>query len=291
MTQIFLASLAIAAKLALHELPPFGLTLLRVAGAVVVFTALPGPQLLPLRRGDLGRLALYSLLGVVLNQLLYIQGLAWTTAINANLLITTVPVFTLGIAVLLGRERATAPGLAGLALALAGAVFLVGPGGMELGPRFALGNALIVLNSLSYATYLVLSKDLLRRYPPMTITAWVFLLGTIGVLPVGLPALASVDLADVSARTWLIVLFIVLVPTAAAYTLSLWALARAESSVVAMYIYIQPLVTALVAPAVLGETVSWHAVVAGLAIFAGLALVTVPRRARPSREAIRETRT
>lgn len=290
LVQVLFATLAIAAKLALVELPAPGLVLLRVAGAALAFALLLGPRLRAVPgAGDVARLALYSLLGVVFNQLLYVQGLAYTTAINANILITTIPVFTLGIALLLRREQATPAGVLGLLLALAGALVMVGPGGLELNRRHALGNAMILLNALSYAAYLVLSKDLLRRYPPLTVTAWVFLFGIAGVLPFGAPALAGVELGGLSPRTWLLVLYIVLVPTAGSYWLSLWALARARSSVVAIYVYLQPLVTALLAPAVLDERLGLEAVVAGAAIFAGIALVTLPRH-RPAREALRETR-
>ena len=291
LVQVLFATLAIAAKLALRDLPAPALVLLRVSGAALAFWLLRGARLPPVRvRSDYGRLALYSLLGVVLNQLLYVQGLAFTTAINANILITTIPVFTLGIALLLGRERATLPAVAGLLLALAGATVLVGPGGFDASARHALGNAMVVLNALSYAAYLVLSKDLLRRQPPLAVTTWVFVIGAVGVLPFGLPGLIAVDLAAVRPVTWLLVLYIIAVPTGLAYWLSLWALQRASSSSVAMFVYVQPVVTALLAPAILGERLGLEAVVAGIAIFAGIALVTLPRAQRPPREAIRETR-
>ncbi len=54
----------------------------------------------------------------------------------------------------------------------------------------------------------------------------------------------------------------------------MWALRRVSHNVVAVYIYIQPLITALVAPLVLeGEALTARAALAGLAIFAGVALV------------------
>ncbi|MBA2564261.1 MAG: EamA family transporter [Gemmatimonadetes bacterium] len=289
LTQALLASLAIAAKLALRELPAAGLVLLRVGGAGLVLAAVvPRARLASAFRADLPSLALYSLLGVVANQLLYVGGLTHTTAINANILITTVPVFTLAIAALLGRERATPVALGGLALALAGALVLVRAGDVDLQRERSLGNAMIVMNALAYAGYLVLSKDLLARYPPLVVTAAVFLLGTVGVLPFGAPALATLDWAAVSSRTWLAVLYIILVPTAAAYGLSLWALSRSSSTVVAVYVYVQPLVTMLLAPAVLGESVGVDALVAGAAIFAGIALVTLGRRERPVGDEVRE---
>ena len=70
------------------------------------------------------------------------------------------------------------------------------------------------------------------------------------------------------------VVYIVVFPTIVAYFLNIWALKRVSPNLVAVYIYLQPLFTALVAPAVLaGERVTTRAAIAGAAIFLGLALV------------------
>lgn len=288
--QALFATLAIAGKLALRELPAPLLVLFRVWGAAGAFLLLRRRAGLPgIRAGrDLTRVALYSLLGVVGNQLLFAQGLAHTTAINASLLITTVPVFTLAIALALRQERASHLKVVGLALALGGALALVGPGALDLSARHALGNALIALNALCHAAYLVLSKDLLRRYPPLTVVTGVFAWGAVGVLPFGLPALQRTDLAAVHAATWLAVLYIIAVPTVAVYWLNLWALERAESSRVAIYVFVQPLATVLIAPALLGERLELETALAGLAILAGILLVTLEREPRPARDALEE---
>jgi drug/metabolite transporter (DMT)-like permease len=61
-----------------------------------------------------------------------------------------------------------------------------------------------------------------------------------------------------------------------------WALARVPSSTVAVYVYLQPLIAFVVAPMVLGESLSFHAVVASLLIFAGVLVVTRRRSAKPA---------
>jgi drug/metabolite transporter (DMT)-like permease len=283
--QAFFATLAIAAKLALRELPPAALIVLRVSGAAATLLALrrisgiPGVR----GRGDLARVALYSLFGVVLNQLLYMQGLTLTTAIHANLLITTVPVFTLAAAVLAGHERATKTGVAGLVLAMAGALFLLDPTQLDLSGGTALGDLLILLNALAYALFLVFSKEMLRRYEPLAVISAVFLFGAVGTLPFGVPGLIATDLGEVSTRTWLLVGYIVLVPTVATYWISLWALRRATSSLVAVYIYVQPLVTVAIAPLLLGERPGPRVAGAGAAIFAGIALVAAAQEGQRRR--------
>ncbi|MBI1723602.1 MAG: DMT family transporter [Gemmatimonadetes bacterium] len=59
-----------------------------------------------------------------------------------------------------------------------------------------------------------------------------------------------------------------------AYFLSICALGRTASSLVAMYVYLQPLITSVAAPLLLGEQVTARAGVAAGLIFAGLALAT-----------------
>lgn len=272
--QAIFATLPIAAKLILPELGPTGIVFCRIAGSAVGFGALVQLSGAPKvsKWKDLASLAGLALIGVVLNQLLFLEGVARTTAINANILITAVPVFTLAIALLLKRERATVGKVGGILVAAAGAVFLIGPDRVSLDPRGTLGAALITLNTLLYAGYLVLSKDLLKRYPPLTVIGYVFGFGTLMMAPLGLPALAQASPLDLSLRAQLALVYVVLFPSLTAYFLSVWALRRTASSQVAMWVYIQPVITAFAAPAILGERLTARAIVAATVIFAGMGL-------------------
>ena len=225
-------------------------------------------------RRDLAALAGLALIGVVLNQLLFLEGVERTTAINTNIMVTTIPAFTLAIALILRRERATWPKLGGIALAAAGAVYLIGPDRIHLDPSTAFGNALVACNTCSYAGYLVLSKRLLERYHPLTVVTHVFVFGAVLVLPLGLVALHDVRLWELPARALLGLGYIVLFSSLLAYWLSIWALQRTASSLVAMYVYLQPVMTVAGAPLVLGERITVRAMLAAAVIFGGLALAT-----------------
>lgn len=226
--QAIFATLPIAAKLVLPELGPTGIVFCRIAGSAVGFGALVQLSGAPKvsKWKDLASLAGLAVIGVVLNQLLFLEGVARTTAINANILITAVPVFTLAIALLLKRERATVGKVVGILVAAAGAVFLIGPDRISLDPRGTYGAALITLNTLLYAGYLVLSKDLLKRYPPLTVIGYIFGFGTLIMLPLGLPALGHASLLDLSLKAQLALVYIVLFPSLTAYFLSVWACAE-----------------------------------------------------------------
>jgi len=281
-TQVIFATLPIAAKLILPVVEPLGIAAFRIFGAALAFAGVRwgwrrGPT--PSPRDLLALLGL-SLLGVVLNQVLFLEGVQRTTAVHANILITTIPAFTLGIALLLGRERGSALKLTGIALAGAGAVYLAlgrrgGGGGATVE-----GDLLVMVNSICYASYLVLSKDLLKRYDPITVVTHVFLFGALLIAPFGVPALARIPAEALTARTLLVIGYIVVFTSFLTYLLSIWALKRAQSSVVAMYVYVQPVITAVLAPLILGERVTPRAGLASLVIFAGLALATRTRRER-----------
>src|SRR5687767_12782569 len=144
--QVIFGTWPVMGKLALRALPSTGLVAVRVGGAALAFLLilrLRGRLVVP-ARADLWRLALYSLLGVVLNQFLYIKGLSLSTAVNAALLNATIPVFTLLIGALLGKERLTARTTLGTLVAAAGVVYLIDPMRASLGGDTLAGNLLLV---------------------------------------------------------------------------------------------------------------------------------------------------
>ena len=285
--QFFFATWPIVGKIVLRVLPSTGLVTLRIVGAALAFVVLrraAGRHEQRVRRGDYARFALYSLLGVVLNQFLYTKGLALSTAINATILGTTIPVATLFVSLLLGYERAVPRVLVGMAVAACGVIYLVNPAQADFSRGRMVGNLLLILNTLAYGAYIAISQDAIKRYGALTVITWVFLFACVAALPFGGYYLAQTPLASLGVQVWLAVAYIILVPTVGAYYLSAWALGRVPPSTVAIYIYLQPLIGLMLAPLVLGERVSSRTWVAALLIFAGVALVTLGTRSRAVEE-------
>ena len=274
------ATWPIVGKVALKAIPSVALVALRVAGAGLAFI------LIGALRGRVGRiqkrdwplLIASSLLGVVLNQWLFVKGLSLTSVINATLLGTTIPIFTLLVSIALRTDRASFRRGLGICLAGAGVVYLIGPARAEFSSVTRLGDLLIVTNSLCYGTYIAISKDLMKRYSALTVITWIFIVGSVATVPFGAVSLSHVDLRSIGPVIWLAIAYIILVPTVGAYYLSAWALGRVPPSTVAVYIYLQPLIAFSLAPLLLGEKLSWRTLVAALLIFAGVLVVT--RRGR-----------
>src|SRR4029450_10298469 len=131
----------------------------RLTGAAVVFLIIQRNirPLLKMHRKDFVVLALSSAIGVVGNQFLYVKGLSLTTAINATLISTSIPVFTLLVSIVCGYDRLSLRRLIGMVLALSGVLYLVNPFRGDFSGQTTLGNILIVCNSFLYGTYIVIS--------------------------------------------------------------------------------------------------------------------------------------
>jgi drug/metabolite transporter (DMT)-like permease len=93
-----------------------------------------------------------------------------------------------------------------------------------------------------------------------------------------------VELNQVPLNAWLALVYIILVPTVGAYFLNSWALTRVTPGIVAIYIYLQPLMAFGLAPLVLGERLNSRTIVACVLIFAGVAVVTIFARSRAVEE-------
>jgi drug/metabolite transporter (DMT)-like permease len=281
--QVLFATLPIAVKVALREISSPSLALLRVSSAAILFLILQrlivGERIRS--RRDYVELAVYSVFGVILNQLLYITALTLTTATAAQTFVAAGPALTLLIAILLRRETATPLKWVGIGLAATGALYLVGVG---LFTGAALGNLLALANVTAFSVYLVISRGLLQRYHPLTVITWTFVFGVPGMLPWGIGGVAAA--AHASPLAWLALAWIVVGPTVGAYYLNVYALNQVESSVVSVFVYLQPVLTAILATWLLHERPSARLIPAGLLIFAGVSVtVWAGRRARARRQA------
>jgi len=278
--QLMFGSAPILGKFALTTFPPLAIVGFRVAGAALAFyflQRLRGNLRLE-RRSHYLYFALFSCFGVICNQLLFFKGLSLTTATNTSLLAVMIPVFAILVSVLIGNDNISRQKTLGVILAAGGVIYLIDPTNASFSSETTQGDILIILNCLSYGIYVAISKKLITHYGALKSIAWVFLFASLINIPVGLISLQSVDVSQVSLNSWLTLAGIVIFPTILAYYWNTWALARVEPSVVAVYIYLQPLIGTFLAVFVLGEDWKPRIFPAMVLIFTGVFLVTRKRK-------------
>ena len=225
--QFFLGVFPVIGKMALATIPPLPFALFRVAGAsalLAVWAFLRPAE--PVSAADRPRFWLLSFLGVSVNQIFFITGLSLSTAINAAILMTTIPVLTLVFAIMAGRESAGTRKIAGCTVALAGALVLVGAGRFDWRSDLFLGDILLMANAACYSLYLVLSRDLLKKYSAATFIRVTFLMGTAPVLVFAAIPVARMDFGRVTPVAWVCLAAVVVFASVLAYVLNAWALAR-----------------------------------------------------------------
>jgi drug/metabolite transporter (DMT)-like permease len=273
----------ILGKIALAHFDPLAFAWLRVSGSflclIVVYARHATPRV-PFSKREWRLLIVYSLLGIVLNQILFISGLARTTAQHAAILIVTIPVFTLLIALILRREAGSPARLAGILLAAGGALSIILRSAGGDGAASLTGDVMILANSLFYAAYLVLSKPLMSRHSAIRVITLLFGFGTVLMVPFSARAVLNQNWSGIAGSAWLALLLVILGPTVGAYLINGWALARADSSLVAAYVYLQPLLASIMAAAFLGERMETSTALGAVLIFAGVWLVSRRNGAR-----------
>lgn len=285
--QVAFASWSIVGKVTLGVVSAEALTFVRLLGGALAFSlvarARRAPWLPP--KGERWSFVLLALSGLVINQLCFTWGLKRTSAVETTLLVATIPVLSATVAVLTGAERPARTFWIGLASALSGAVMVARPWRIAAQPEHLAGDALVLINSASYAVYLVRGRGAFMRYGAMTVLGWIFPIAALCTAPLGLPELLR-TIGGFAPRTWVALAYVVLAPTVFAYGGNAFALSRAPSSLVAAFIYVQPALATLFAVTLgdplarwLGvappnERLDWALVFGMAAIFVGVWIAT-----------------
>lgn len=279
--QALFGSLPVIAKIVLTQIPPLSLVGFRVGiTAVILFLfQLVRRRIYLQHKADYVRLAVLSLFGITFNQLLFIGGLSLTKAVNTSLLAVTIPIFTLAIGAVAGRETISKKKIAGIALAAAGVLILIDPRRASFSSETTIGDLLIIVNSFSYSLYVAFSKEVITRNGAFRSMMWVFIFAAFICVPLGLWSLGQTDVSSIDSSTWWLIIYIAVGATAATYLLNAFALSRLSASIVAVYIYLQPVIGFILAASVLREGISAAFLAAAGLVFAGVYLTT--RRETP----------
>lgn len=278
--QVFFGLFPLFGKWAMAEFSPRAVAGWRISvGAVVLLGlafAIYGRRAWP-ERGHWLRLQLCALLGIALNQVLFLEGLQRAPSVNAALVMASIPVFVFGLAVLVGQERLEWRRATGAGLAFVGMVILLVRKGVDLGPEYLLGNLLMLTNAVSYSIYLVIVKPLAMRYPPLVLIGWVFAL-SLWTIPL---FAGQVDWAPNGAprAAWASLGYVLVFPTILAYLLNGVALARVSASTTAFFIFLQPLIAVVASKVGLQERIDEGFWIAASLILGGLWVVLAKPRA------------
>ena len=268
------------------HITPMALFCLRAFGATALFwiwslfTA-PKEQI---ARADIWKVALASFLGLFMTQLSFLFAITKATAIDASILSTLSPIMTLIISAIVIHERITWSGVTGIVLSLAGVLILIfncvsiRSGADSTSIWGILG---MIVNTLSFATYVGVFKPLIQKYSVVTFMKWMFLFSALMALPFSFSAFGASNLSAVPADVMWQVIYVVVGATFISYFLIPVAQKRLRPVVVCMYTYVQPVIAMVIALAMGLDHLTLLKVLASALVFTGVGLVNfVPKKAR-----------
>ena len=253
--------------------PAFAFILLRGIGGVSLFWLVSFFISEKVEKRDLIRLSICGFFGIAANQLMFFAGLELTSTIHASIIMVNSPIIVSILALFILKEKINYKKIIGIIIGLAGALLVITNkvGGNN---NFGLwGDVLIFLNATSYGLYLVLVKPIMHKYHPITVLKWIFTFGFIVIIPFGLYEIDAVNWV-MQSHIILKIGFVILFTTFFCYLLNIYGVKHVSPTIVSTYIYLQPVLTALIALISGREELDFMIIISTFLIFIGVYLVS-----------------
>jgi drug/metabolite transporter (DMT)-like permease len=271
------ASTFVITKDALEDFTPFSFVFARFSIILVLALAVLAAQ--SVRRGwrrmwhidraDLPRFLAAGLFGYTFYQIGFTVGLDHTTPFSSSLLIANVPLFTLVLASLLG-ERYPVGAWAGVVIAVVGVtIFLLDRGTAGTG---LLGIVFSAGAAVSFATYGLVNRPLVRKYPPTTVSAYTTLFGTVPLLLIGIPAARAQDWGGLHLSHWLMLLYMAIFPIYLVYIGYNWAI-KQRGIIATSAGLVVPIVSGILSVIFFDEAFGALKIAGALVVLVGLVLI------------------
>jgi drug/metabolite transporter (DMT)-like permease len=272
-----------ASKVILAHFPPVLWAAVRMGMAAILmfataFMVVPRDQ----RKVDfhfLSRVFFYGFFGMVLSQTFFMVGLKNTTTTNGAILNTLVPIFTLLVAILLGKERLTVNRAFGFVVAVVGVLVLRNFEEFESNGATLMGDLFMILNCMTLAVFFTISRDFLKAHSAYWVTAWMFLFGAILIGILGATDAHLLLEAPYDHDLKVAIIYNVIGATLITYFLNSWTLKRVSASSVAVFVYFQPVIAVLFAWLVQNEVPTTRTIISVLFIFCGVMIGVLPQSA------------
>ncbi|MFF4404298.1 DMT family transporter [Streptomyces sp. NPDC001262] len=292
-TMAFFGSAFTSSKVVVGQVPHQVAAALRFGGGAVILLlilAVAGRRSGAFVWREAVRAGLVGLLGVFAYNLFFFWGLSLAPSVDGSIIVPVLsPVLTTTALLVMGKETASVPRIAGLVLGVAGAVvFFLGIGdaaGGVSGERLT-GDLVYLLGAAAWAAYSITSKRVLAGIEPLRATTYGTVAGAFGLVLLALPSVPDTHWSSLPASTWANVAYLAVGPTAIAYLCFYRGLRSVSPSTATVMMFAVPVFGVTSSVLFLGESFTATQVAGGVVMLAGALLaVTQGRFARAGRKA------
>lgn len=271
----------VAAKYVLRDISANMMNALRmmIAAMVLLPLLIARRKDLNLTRRDLPQLALLAVIGIVLAKTFEFWGLAFSSASDVALLITSKSIFTAVLSWILLRERFKLLTVFALLIGMFGVYLIVerslvpnipsGGGSLRI-----LGDVLVIVGLVCEAFYTVRGKSLLVKHPPLLITAAAIVGSALVWIPIAGGEVLYSGWHPLSITAWLGLGWLAIMSTVVAYLAWFKGLEKIEGSAAASTLFVQPLLGTILAIVLLNDQILPTTIIGGLLIIVSVYLIS-----------------
>ena len=215
-----------------------------------------------------------ALTGFVGYTLLYTVGQKLTSTTHAALILASAPIFTGLIGAVIEQKWVTRNWCIGAAIALFGEGILITFRTSEVASPSLTGDVLILASVIFVSTSYVIGGRSSSRIGSYATITWSLGLAGVMLVPILLWRLTAIHFAPLHASitSWLAVLYLVVFTSIIGWAAWYGAIGRAGVAHIAPIQFTQPLVSLLIAVAIVGETVTAPILLSVFIILTGLAI-------------------
>jgi len=268
----------VAIKIGLKYVPPITLVWMRFALGLVIIGAivalrhqfsLPKPK-------DWFYFALLGFLGITFHQWLQSTGLITSAATTTGWIVASMPIFIALLGWLVLKEKLNWLQALGILLAAFGVLLVITHGDLNalVSGKFGTpGDILILISAPNWAVFTILSRRGLKTYPAALMMFYVMAFGWLFSSILFVAGRGWESIHNIATDGWLALGFLGVFCSGVAYIFWYDALKVLPVAQVGTYLYIEPVVTVIVAFLLLGERITLAGVLGGAVILLGIYLV------------------
>ncbi|WP_188050111.1 DMT family transporter [Flavobacterium sp. GP15] len=258
-----------------EHIPPIGLAFWRWTVACVVLTPLALRATITdfkIVKKHIKYLLLTAILGIsIFNTLIYFAGKT-TSAFNLSLMAISIPLFIIGISRIVFKEKVSNLAIAGIITIITGVLVLISKGSLDalLRINFAFGDLLMLLACFFFACYTLLVRKKPKELEPKVFLYYVFVIGTLILLPFYLWENTYLEKVVIDSKTLLIISYVGIFASLVSFYLWNEAIVLIGTSKTAVIYYLIPIFSGILAYFFLGQSIEFIQIISMAIIVLGL---------------------
>lgn len=287
---IFWAGAFIAGKFSIGEFPVFSLVFFRflIATIIIFMILIKTEENWKINKQDLKTFLVLGVVGMVGYHVFFFLSLKYTTATNSSLIGATNPIVTTMLACIFLKDKITYKNILGILISLFGVILITTNGNINVlfNMKFNIGDILMMVAVLCWATYGVLSKKVLEVYSPIKITSYAFLTCVIVLIPLVILEKPWVYIPNTTFNGWMSVIYMAIFPSVGGYLIQQMSIKKIGPTKTSLFINLVPVFSMILAFCILGESISIIKIIAGILIICGICTNLIVKKTTKKEETI-----